>query len=48
MLKGIKLLVANAKKKEKQIMKEMLIIIAIVGVYLLMQTVILPKMGIST
>ena len=29
-------------------MKELLVIIAIVGVYLLMQLVILPKMGIST
>ncbi len=29
-------------------MKEMLIIFAIVGVYLLMQAVILPKLGIST
>lgn len=29
-------------------MKEMLIIFAIVGVYLLMQLVILPKLGIST
>ena len=29
-------------------MKEMFVIIAIVGVYLLMQLVILPKMGIST
>ena len=29
-------------------MKELLIIIAIVGVYLLMQIVILPRLGIST
>lgn len=29
-------------------MKEILIIAAIVGVYLLMQLVVLPRMGIST
>jgi hypothetical protein len=29
-------------------MKELFVIIAIVGVYLLMQLVILPKMGVST
>lgn len=29
-------------------MKELLVVAAIVGVYLLMQLVILPKMGIST
>ncbi len=29
-------------------MKELLIIFAIVGAYLLLQLVILPKMGIST
>jgi hypothetical protein len=39
---------APAEYKEKRIMKELLIITVIVGVYLLMQLVILPKMGIST
>ena len=36
------------KTRENHSMKELLVIIAIVGVYLLMQLVILPKMGIST
>ena len=39
---------AKAEFKEKRIMKELLIVTVIVGVYLLMQLVILPKMGIST